>query len=420
MPTLRSEPDTSDAIEGVDKVAHRPALDHQESRKMRASSSHTSTSHETSRHRDDPADIVYQLAQNSDDEGAGPDATNLPEQANWQRQQEGHSNTGHSTAETPIIPSTSAPTGRIESTMEELSSVQGFSSTGESAAASFIAPQSPEDAEKQIGNPVPPAIAKVLATALATDEPTIPSSQSSPVLIPCERISEPYADGTKAGHTSVIADRNGSTNYPPSETASNNVDSLRSEPLIQVYPSSIYESQPGTNLYEPMEDNASDSDENESVFSQASLASTATSMGIVLASTNDLITNLTSDLLCIEEMSAINLTALKDHSIGRERYRRNVRRLIKALGQDLRAEAQGPMQMATARALQTRRISTHAAHELVARSEALFTERDAMADMEPGQSSREKGQREYVEPKEHETRNDASVDSADEEEDDEQ
>lgn len=117
-------------------------------------------------------------------------------------------------------------------------------------------------------------------------------------------------------------------------------------------------------------DNGSDS-EAESVFSQASLASTATSLGSVLAfSTDNLITNLTSDLLCTEEINTINITALKDPSIGSERYRRNVRCLIKAFGQDLRAEAKGSMQLAAAQALQTRRITTHAARELMIRSEA--------------------------------------------------
>jgi hypothetical protein len=108
-------------------------------------------------------------------------------------------------------------------------------------------------------------------------------------------------------------------------------------------------------------DDASDSDGADSVFSQGSLASTATSLGGISASTNDLITNLTSDLLCTEEMHAVNFTALKDQSIGPERYRRNVRRLIKLFGQDLRAKAKDSIQMMAARALQKRPISAHAA-----------------------------------------------------------
>lgn len=122
-----------------------------------------------------------------------------------------------------------------------------------------------------------------------------------------------------------------------------------------------------------MED-TSDS-EDESIFSQASSASTATTMSLsgIRASTGNLITNLTSDLLYNKEMNAINVTALRDPGIGSERYRRNVRLLIKAFGQDLRAEAEGSTQLMAARALKTRRVSTHAARELVTRSKA-FTD----------------------------------------------
>jgi hypothetical protein len=132
-----------------------------------------------------------------------------------------------------------------------------------------------------------------------------------------------------------------------------------------------------------------------------------------LASTGDLITNLTPDLLCTKEMNAVNFTALRDQSIGRERYRRNARRLIKAFGQDLRAEAKDSIQTTTARALQTRRFSTHAARELLTRTEALL-------DTDLDQSSGEKGHRDHVELNEHESLSDASVDSADEEEEDDE
>lgn len=163
-----------------------------------------------------------------------------------------------------------------------------------------------------------------------------------------------------------------------------------------------------------MED-ASDSDGAESIFSQASLASTATTMSLggIRASTGDLITNLISDLLCTKEMNAINLTALKDpDNFGSERYRRNVRRLVKAFGQDLRAEASGSMQSTAARALQTRRVSTHAARELVTRSEAL--------NNSPNEASAVKIHRVHAEPSEEDAASDASVDSADEDDEDEQ
>jgi hypothetical protein len=91
----------------------------------------------------------------------------------------------------------------------------------------------------------------------------------------------------------------------------------------------------------------------------------------VFGSNDELISNLTSTLLCNDEVNPINLTAMRDPGIGAERYRRNVRRLIKTFGKELKFEAKGPLETGTAQALQTRRISTHAARELVTRSKSL-------------------------------------------------
>jgi hypothetical protein len=115
----------------------------------------------------------------------------------------------------------------------------------------------------------------------------------------------------------------------------------------------------------------SDSDDAESIFSQASVASTATTLDGVFGSNDELISNLTSTLLCNDEVNPINITTMRDPGIGAERYRRNVRRLIKTFGKELKLEAKGPLETGTAQALQTRRISTHAARELVTRSVAL-------------------------------------------------
>jgi hypothetical protein len=131
--------------------------------------------------------------------------------------------------------------------------------------------------------------------------------------------------------------------------------------LLSLNQDSAHPSQSKVRPHSEVVDDASDSDGADSVFSQSSLASPATSLGGISAPTNDLITNLTSDLLCTEEMHAVNSTALKDQSMGPERYRRNVRRLIKLFGQDFRAEAKDSIQMMAARALQKRPISAHAA-----------------------------------------------------------
>jgi hypothetical protein len=94
----------------------------------------------------------------------------------------------------------------------------------------------------------------------------------------------------------------------------------------------------------------SDSDDADSVFSHASLASTATTLDGVFGSNDELISNLTSTLLCNDEVNPINITAMRDPSIGAERYRRNVRRLIKTFGKELKLEAKGLLRRGTAHA----------------------------------------------------------------------
>jgi hypothetical protein len=76
------------------------------------------------------------------------------------------------------------------------------------------------------------------------------------------------------------------------------------------------------------------------------------------------------------------------------------------------------MQFMVARALQTRHVSTHAALELLTRSEALLSKQDDATDTAFGRPANQKDR--YAHADEDDALSDASVDSADEEEDAEQ
>jgi hypothetical protein len=113
-----------------------------------------------------------------------------------------------------------------------------------------------------------------------------------------------------------------------------------------------------------------DSDYAESIFSQDSIASTATSLGNSLGTTGivEMVDRITSTIFCGDYLQDVNKAAVEDAGIGPERYRRNVRRMIKTFGKDLRNEADGPIERRTAVAMQTRRVSTHVAREIVSAS----------------------------------------------------
>lgn len=142
-------------------------------------------------------------------------------------------------------------------------------------------------------------------------------------------------------------------------------------------------------------------------------------MAGVLGSSEELVSKFTSVLLCSDEINPINLTAICDPGIGTERYRRNVRRLINGFGTELRAEATGPLQKGTARALQTRRISTHAARGLVERMAALLDSGKGIAHVPRDKLLDDKDLYRHAASDDQGLASDASVDSADEEDDDE-
>lgn len=110
----------------------------------------------------------------------------------------------------------------------------------------------------------------------------------------------------------------------------------------------------------------------ESIFSQESTASTATSLGGSLSTTGflDMVNRTASALFAGDVASSINSAALDDPGIGRERYRRNIRRMIKTFGKALRAEADTITERRIAAAMQTRRISTHVAQKIMTRADA--------------------------------------------------
>jgi hypothetical protein len=116
---------------------------------------------------------------------------------------------------------------------------------------------------------------------------------------------------------------------------------------------------------------ANDSDDDDSscaasVFSQESTASTATSLGGSFGTTGllEMVNRTASALFADDVAKSINCAAVEDPGIGPERYRRNIRRMIKTFGKSLRAEAGTFAERRIAVAMQTRSISTHVAREI--------------------------------------------------------
>ncbi|GAB7333727.1 hypothetical protein MBLNU13_g05263t2 [Cladosporium sp. NU13] len=108
----------------------------------------------------------------------------------------------------------------------------------------------------------------------------------------------------------------------------------------------------------------------ESVFSQESTASTATSLSGSFGTTGflEMVNRTASALFSGDVASSINSAAVEDPDIGPERYRRNIRRMIKTFGKSLRAEADTMTEHRIAAAMQTRKISTHVAQEIMTRA----------------------------------------------------
>lgn len=127
---------------------------------------------------------------------------------------------------------------------------------------------------------------------------------------------------------------------------------------------------PTVNLVKPVIAEDLDDDDSscaESIFSQDSTASTATSLGGSFGAVDvlDMVKRTTSAVFSGSLAQSVNSAAIQDPGIGPERYRRNIRRMIKTFGKDLRAEAGDIAEHRVAAAMQTRRISTHVAHEIV-------------------------------------------------------
>ena len=132
---------------------------------------------------------------------------------------------------------------------------------------------------------------------------------------------------------------------------------------------------PSINLAQPVIAEDLDDDDSicaESIFSQDSTASTATSLGGTFGAVDvlDMVKRTTSAVFSGDLAQSINSAAIQDPGIGPERYRRNIRRMIKTFGRDLRAEAGDSAERRVAAAMQTRRISTHVAQEIMTKAEA--------------------------------------------------
>lgn len=136
-------------------------------------------------------------------------------------------------------------------------------------------------------------------------------------------------------------------------------------------------SQMGTNIDDPDDDSAHGWDDDsvfaestyaESIFSQASLASSATTASIA-AVPEGLIRDFVAILFCTEDLQNITAIAVKDPTIGAQRFERNFRRLIVRYGKSLNCEAVERDQFGAAKLLQSRSISTRTARDVVQQAE---------------------------------------------------
>lgn len=102
----------------------------------------------------------------------------------------------------------------------------------------------------------------------------------------------------------------------------------------------------------------------ESIFSEASAASSLSSLGGSMIP-DHLVTEIARTLFCTKSLVLLNAHALQDRRIGHDRFGRNVRRLVVKFGRWLVSEAASKDEYLVARMLQSRSISSLLAREIV-------------------------------------------------------
>jgi hypothetical protein len=100
-----------------------------------------------------------------------------------------------------------------------------------------------------------------------------------------------------------------------------------------------------------------------------------TSLGSItsIAQYSILINDITKALICTKELEPILAGAFKDSEIGAGRLQTNVRRMIQHLGKDLKLEVEDKIQLDTARALKSPKLSSHAAQLVLQHMEVATT-----------------------------------------------
>lgn len=100
----------------------------------------------------------------------------------------------------------------------------------------------------------------------------------------------------------------------------------------------------------------------EADFPEVSLTSIGHTLGDGPLTSRDLMSVLTSDLLCVHDIATLNHSVVHDLEIDDERFRHNIELMIRCLGKDLIREAESPVQFDAAQVLRTKSFSRSAAH----------------------------------------------------------
>jgi hypothetical protein len=125
----------------------------------------------------------------------------------------------------------------------------------------------------------------------------------------------------------------------------------------------------------------------------------------IATTTIEMINRIVSILFRNDGLQCVSDAALQDSQIGPEKYRKNIGRMIKIFGSELRTEADSPIQLRAATAMQKRSVWTRVALEILNRADSSCPRQNDNID--------------YCEPREFmndDQQSDASIVSADEDE----
>lgn len=153
-------------------------------------------------------------------------------------------------------------------------------------------------------------------------------------------------------------------------------------------------------------DENSDEEDTSSVFSLDSIASSATSVSDSGTSSHllDFIRVIAVKLFNSDALYRLSAAAVEDDDIDEEKLRRNLGRMVRIFGKDLKSETNDASERSVAHAMQIRSVATHAAREVVLHFDTSRSKRPSKPDHPLAASRDEK----------HDEESEAEIESASE------